>query len=408
MKIVSCLLLVLALGGSVQAQGVHFEDGLSWADIQAKAKAENKYIFVDGFTTWCGPCRFMRDNILTQPEAGAFFNDKFISVSVQLDTTARDDRAVRSWYRDAHALMTQYNIRAFPTFLVFSPEGRPLQRIVGSRNTALLFISAVEESFDSTKQYYTKLQQYRDGRRDKDFLRKLALQAVQVYDLDNGREVANAYLAGQTNLFNRGALEVLAKYTESSGDARFSLFVEHAAEIDSVLGAGAAEQHVNETLVRDYVEPAFGGGYEPNWKSIKRQIAGRFPAQAEEATARGKIMYFQMKRMWSSFREAVAAYMQQYGAHASPEEINGFSLAIFKNCSDKKCLTQALEWSKRTFADKDNPYFMETYASLLYRLGNKDDAIAWEQKALDAAGPRTKAHYQETIGKMQRGEKTWD
>jgi len=362
------ILLVSLLSITASAQGVNFVEGLSWSAVQAKAKAENKYIFVDGFTTWCGPCRMMRTLILTQPEAGAYFNDKFISVSVQLDTTAGDEKQVRRWYSDAHDLMVRYNIHAFPTFLVFSPDGRPLNRIVGGRNNAAQFIAVVDESFDTTKQYYSRLRQFRDGRRDEDFLRKLAMQAARVYDPENGRAVANAYLGARTDLFNRGALEVLSTYTKSSRDPAFNIFIDNAAQIDSVLGPGAAASHVNEAFLRDYIEPLFRSGHEPNWKSVQREIAARYPGQAEEATERGKILYYQMFKLWRSYEETVMVYMQQYGNHASIEEINGFALTIFNNCPDKKCLTQVLQW---------------------------------EQKALDAAGPRAKARYRETIDKMQ-------
>ena len=40
-------------------QGIHFEDGVSWQHVQQKAKAEDKYIFVDCYATWCGPCKQM-------------------------------------------------------------------------------------------------------------------------------------------------------------------------------------------------------------------------------------------------------------------------------------------------------------------------------------------------------------
>jgi hypothetical protein len=36
---------------SQDPKGIHFEHNLSWAAIQAKAKAGNKYIFMDCFTT---------------------------------------------------------------------------------------------------------------------------------------------------------------------------------------------------------------------------------------------------------------------------------------------------------------------------------------------------------------------
>ncbi len=47
------------------------------------------------------------------------------------------------------------------------------------------------------------------------------------------------------------------------------------------------------------------------------------------------------------------------------------------------CVAGALDWSKRSFQDKPNPMYMDTYANILYKMGKKDEAIAWEQKASD-------------------------
>ncbi len=58
------LFLIIALPFYTLAQqGMKFEHGITWKEIQAKAKAENKYIFMDAFTTWCGPCKYMAANI---------------------------------------------------------------------------------------------------------------------------------------------------------------------------------------------------------------------------------------------------------------------------------------------------------------------------------------------------------
>jgi hypothetical protein len=52
---------------------------------------------------------------------------------------------------------------------------------------------------------------------------------------------------------------------------------------------------------------------------------------------------------------------------------------------------------------------MDTYANILYKMGKKDDAITWEQKAADlSASADEKAGYQATIDKMKKGEKTWN
>src|SRR5689334_16594298 len=86
---------------TVKETGMHFEHG-TWAEIKAKAKKENKNIFMDAYTTWCGPCKMMAKNIFPLPEAGEFFNANYINVKVQLDTTKNDDEYIKGWYRDAH------------------------------------------------------------------------------------------------------------------------------------------------------------------------------------------------------------------------------------------------------------------------------------------------------------------
>jgi hypothetical protein len=49
--------------------------------------------------------------------------------------------------------------------------------------------------------------------------------------------------------------------------------------------------------------------------------------------------------------------------------------------------------------------FMDTYANLLYKIGKKEDAVAWEQKAINLS--TDKKVYQESLDKMNNGEKTW-
>ncbi|ULT27695.1 thioredoxin domain-containing protein [Sphingobacterium sp. E70] len=40
-----------------------FVEGLSWKQVKERAKAENKFIFVELFATWCGPCQYMSNEV---------------------------------------------------------------------------------------------------------------------------------------------------------------------------------------------------------------------------------------------------------------------------------------------------------------------------------------------------------
>ncbi len=402
------LLLLLPFTAAAQDKGMQFEHGLSWSAIQAKARAENKYIFVDCYTTWCGPCKFMATTVFPTAEAGSFFNDKFLNVAVQLDTSAKDNAETKTWYADAHALMTGYHINAFPTYLIFAPDGRPLHRLVGSNPVVKSFIEQVRQSFDTTKQYYTAIQQFHDGRRDSAFLRRLALEANSLSDNHEGSPIAEAYYASQPDLYTHGALEVLMDYTGSTTDKGFSILSGNTARVDSVMGAGIAEDHLNGILVQKFVWPLIHATGDPNWKKVQSAIAAGYPAQAEEVTLRTKLFFYEYKEDWSHFQPAIVEYMTRYGVHATPGELDDYAYIVFTYCHDMTCVTDALEWSKRSFQDKPNPMYMDTYANILYKMGKKDEAIVWEQKAIDLSAEDAKPRLQATLEKIKKGEKTWN
>ena len=92
----------------------------------------------------------------------------------------------------------------------------------------------------------------------------------------------------------------------------------------------------------------------------------------------------------------------------SPEALNDYAWTVFQHCPDMTCVSEALEWSKRSFKDQPNPAFMDTYANILYKMGKKDDAITWEEKAVSMVSEGEKSTYQQTLDKMKKGEKTWD
>jgi thioredoxin-related protein len=401
------LILIMALPFYVMAQqGMKFEHGISWANIQAKAKAENKYIFMDAFTTWCGPCKHMAANIFPMATVGDFFNDKFINVKVQLDTTKNDNDEVKSWYADGHDIMTKYKVQAFPTYLFFSPEGKLVHRAVGA-SEADKFIAKAADALNPDKQYYVLLDQYKAGKKDAEFLRKVAYSAQEAFDTENMNNVSKEYLATQKDLLTNENLEFLDKFTRTSKDAGFSIILKNASKFDEVRGAGAAGKKISDIVKQEEVFPVIfkRDASAPDWTKLSATINNKYPAYAKEVIASSKVMYYQSKGDWTNFQTAVMAYMKDYNNKASADELNNFAWTVFENCKDLACVKEALEWSKKSFDGNNNPMFIDTYANILYKLGNKQEAIKWEEKAL--ALSNNDKEIQTTLDKMKKGEKTW-
>lgn len=412
MKTLTALLLMLPFLSFAQEKGMHFEHGTTWSDILAKAKTENKYIFVDCFTTWCGPCRYMSANIFPQEEVGEFMNEKFLNVKLQLDTTDADNDEVKKWYQDAHDIMTQFKIRAFPTYLYFDPNGNAVHRLVGGME-AKDFITNANNALNTDKQYYTLLNKYEKGKKDSASLVSMALAARSAYDMETARKIADEYLATQTNLFTKDNLEFIQKFTESSSDKGFKLFLNNPEKTDAVLGAPVAEKVVKEIILYEEVFPIVykkdvDPNAEPDWNLIKENIEKKYPGKESEILLYSKVNFYLSKKNWEKFFSSVSIYLNNYKKFVSNDDLNQFAWSVFLDCNDRACLNKALDWSNQSFKGNNGPGYIDTYANLLYKLGRKDEAIAWEEKAKGFAAEKDKQGYQDVIDKMKKGEKTWN
>jgi len=91
----------------------------SWIDALHQAQVQNKYIFVDAYATWCGPCNLLRATTFRNSKAAAFFNANFINIEIDMERGDGPDLAYR------------WGIQAYPTLLVFDSNGKPVTEALG-------------------------------------------------------------------------------------------------------------------------------------------------------------------------------------------------------------------------------------------------------------------------------------
>ncbi|MHA8059938.1 thioredoxin family protein [Aquirufa beregesia] len=91
----------------------------NWTGALARAKKENKIVFLDVFATWCGPCKKLKKYTFSDQEVGTFFNQNFINVA--LDGEQEEGRI----------LSTTYDISGYPTLLFIFPNGEILLKSSG-------------------------------------------------------------------------------------------------------------------------------------------------------------------------------------------------------------------------------------------------------------------------------------
>src|SRR5581483_3216005 len=133
MNILGQLLAYTLISIATSSDSIHFSTEKSWQQIKTEAKVEGKFIFVDCYATWCGPCKMMDKQVYTNDSVGAFMNDHFVSVKVQMDTSQSDNQYTKDWYQIAHELQSSYKVNSLPTYLFFSPNGEIVHKEIGAK-----------------------------------------------------------------------------------------------------------------------------------------------------------------------------------------------------------------------------------------------------------------------------------
>ncbi|TCZ69072.1 DUF255 domain-containing protein [Flaviaesturariibacter aridisoli] len=406
MKRLLLLLCGMPLLSMAQQKGIQFIHAANWQAVLRQAKAENKLIFVDAYTTWCGPCRYLSSEIFPKEEVGALYNQRFISVKMQLDTTAQDNEYVRQWYPDAGRMMRDMNINVFPTLLFFDADGKPIHRVAGAGDAERV-LGYARTALDTSKRYYGLKARYESGHHDEQTLRDFLRSAVMAYDYPAGSKALQDLLRVPNFRLEKETAELVEVLTRSTNDEAFRIVEADPARFDSLVGRkGAAQQFVRDVITYEMMDASVRTRMGPEFAQETARLRTRFGAVADELAARAAMLYYRSAADWDRFATAAIAYFKLAGNNVSAGMQNEIAWSFFEHITDKAMLNEALAISKASLSVNE-PNYIDTYANLLHKLGRTQEAIEWETKAMAMVSEDQKGSYRNNIDKFKKGEKTW-
>lgn len=99
-------------------EGIDFQD-LTFDEALAKAKKENKLVFLDAYTSWCGPCKMLERTTFKSKKVGDVFNKNFINIRIDMEKG------------EGPNISRKYQVRAYPTLILIKPDGQQATRMLG-------------------------------------------------------------------------------------------------------------------------------------------------------------------------------------------------------------------------------------------------------------------------------------
>lgn len=115
-----------------ESNTIRFTNG-SFNDALQQAAKEKKLVFVDCYTSWCAPCKWMEKNVFVNDTVFDYFNKQFVNFKIDMEKG------------EGVALREKYKVTSFPTYLFLDAKGNQVHR-TGSRMSTQEFMTEAKRA----------------------------------------------------------------------------------------------------------------------------------------------------------------------------------------------------------------------------------------------------------------------
>jgi thioredoxin-related protein len=390
MKLIVGALLLSSITVFAQHRSIIFEQ-TSFKEIKEKALKENKLIFIDAYTTWCGPCKQMSKNIFTNDSVADYYNKNFVNAKIDMEKG------------EGIELAKQYDVRCYPNLLFVDGNGNLVHRTAGSMSVNE-FVALAEETKNPEKcfSYYAK--NYESNKANADYLKKyIEVREGTCLDVDN--LVADYFsLQKQVELFNKENWQMIQQHTNSMTTNEYSFLIANKQKYDELYTAKSVNEklddiHRNSLFSIVKTKPLD----EKYYQDIKSKILSIKTEGSNLVVFDADLRLARKKEDWNTFAKLAVENIDKFYKD-DVNTLNSIAWDFYEKVENKNALSKAEEWAMRACEIESSYANLDTYAAVLYKLEKKQQALDVANKAIDVAkkDKLASADYQGTIDLLKK------
>ncbi len=355
--------------------GIDFFHG-TWEEAIEKAAAEEKVIFVDAYTTWCGPCKRMAAKVFTDEAVGKFFNANFVNMKIDMEK------------KDGIKFQQKYPVAAYPTLYFIDGKGKVVQKVKGAQDVKGFLglgnsiLSKVDYSGD-----YAKL--YEEGDRSPELIHKY-VKALNKSKKPSGK-VAYSYIKSQKDLDTPFNLQFLFDALASADSKIFTLVTEREKAIAKIVGTEAYQNKIKNACTNTLSKAIEYSSADLLEEAIEK-MKENHGTLAEEFEVKANMDYQFAAKDPKAYMKAIKTFQKKYVGKADVEKMFNLSLQITQGFkSDEKLIVEAIRLAGEAAEKGNKPEFYLHHAQLLLDRKQNAAALVSAKKALELAkGDRQK------------------
>lgn len=236
LTLLCCLTLLKTVNAQIK-KGIKFEEK-PLAELLKKSAQSNKLIFMDAYTSWCIPCKWMDQNVFVNDTISSFYNANFVNFKQDMEKG------------EGPALKAKYKIDSYPTYLFLNAEGIVLHRS-GSRMEAREFLKLGMDALDPKKTLPSLSMKYEAGNRNTDFLYDYLIALKKARDPKSNivaEELKNSL--SELQWISKKGWKIMQEFTLNEDEYLGKLLIKNKAQFSNLIGKEEIDKAIDQMEVR--------------------------------------------------------------------------------------------------------------------------------------------------------------
>lgn len=316
--------------------GIEFHAG-TWSEALAKAKKENKLIFLDCYAQWCGPCKVMAATTFKDPVVAELFNETFVNVKIDMEKGEGVD------------LKKKFAIRAYPTLLFIDGDGNVVHKVLGGLKSEQLLKQAARVK--EGKGLAAMTVQYDKGNVSPGFIKEYIEVLGYAGEDKKAEVVVSDYLAtmDKSKLKEQEYWDLFEKYITDVNSDLFIYVFDNKQEISQSID----EARVNSKLNNVWIGGAYtfvkreGDKVVADKKGLDSYIKRMKKAKVkdwENIAYYGKVNFAEGTDNWKEYTSLISKQLKKNPKLINDMMLYNYGLRVNQKCEDTKYRLIAAKW----------------------------------------------------------------
>ncbi len=368
MKKILSVFLILVVAIVYSQEGIQFSE-LSFNEVLAKAKKENKLVFLDAYASWCGPCKMLDRKVFPLKTVGDFYNKNFVNTHIDMEKGEGPQIAQR------------YQIRSYPTLLILNSDGEVIQKTMGYTEEKE-FLEFGKQASDPKNKLGTPKERFEKGEKDPAFLMNL-IKLNANSDFDLSKRASERYFANKSDHeFSKDEVSILFYFTKSAQDPNFKTLKDNKAEIIKLVPENSYQEFMGQIAVGDLAEKSVDVDKKLVNDAYFLQQATSILGETEAKIAlnRLQVSFYAQVENYPAYEKAALEYYKNYD-NFNDQELEKAAWIFCEQVKNIKSLQEATKWAGKAVMNSESPSNTYVLAKLYQKTGNKENAKMFAELA---------------------------